>query len=138
MTDPDAYLHRQPEPHRRALGELRTAIASTASDCVETMRRGVPAFLLDGKQLVSIGAARQHVSLYVMYGNTLARLADRLAGLDVSNTVVRFDPTQPIPIDVVTDIVSSRVEEIRNPKRDRDGAARTSAHRTPPRGTGER
>jgi uncharacterized protein YdhG (YjbR/CyaY superfamily) len=138
MTDPDAYLHRQPEPHRRALGELRTAIVSTASGCVETMRRGVPAFLLDGKQLVSIGAARQHVSLYVMYGNTLARLADRLAGLDVSNTVVRFDPTQPIPIDVVTDIVSSRVEEIRNPKRDRDGAARTSAHRTPPRGTGER
>jgi uncharacterized protein YdhG (YjbR/CyaY superfamily) len=138
MTDPDAYLHRQPEPHRRALGDLRTAIVSTASDCVETMRRGVPAFLLDGKQLVSIGAARQHVSLYVMYGNTLARLADRLAGLDVSNTVVRFDPTQPIPIDVVTDIVSSRVEEIRNPKRDRDGAARTSAHRTPPRGTGER
>jgi uncharacterized protein YdhG (YjbR/CyaY superfamily) len=138
MTDPDAYLQRQPEPHRRALGELRTAIVSTASDCVETMRRGVPAFLLDGKQLVSIGAARQHVSLYVMYGNTLARLADRLAGLDVSNTVVRFDPTQPIPIDVVTHIVSSRVEEIRNPKRDRDGAARTSAHRTPPRGTGER
>jgi hypothetical protein len=51
MTDPGAYLHGQPEPHRRALGELRTAIVATAPDCVETMRRGVPAFLLDGKQL---------------------------------------------------------------------------------------
>lgn len=130
MTDPGAYLHRQPEPHRRALGELRTAIFTTAPDCVETMRRGVPAFLLDGKQLVSIGAARRHVSLYAMYGETLARLADRLAGLDVSNTVVRFDPTRPIPLDVVTDIVSSRADEIRNPTRDRGGAARTSPDRT--------
>ena len=117
MTDPDAYIRRQPEPHRRALGELRSAILSSAPDCVAAMRRGVPAFLLDGKQLVSIGAAREHVSLYVMYGDTLARLADRLTGLDVSNTVVRFDPTRPIPIDVVTDIVTFRAREIRNATR---------------------
>lgn len=134
MTDLDAYLHRQPEPHRRALGELRDAIVASAPSCVATTRRGVPAFLLDGKQLVGIGAARRHVSLYVMYGDTLARLADRLAGLDVSNTVVRFDPTRPIPIDVVTDIVRSRAVEIRNPTRDRDGAAGTSLRRTPRRG----
>jgi uncharacterized protein YdhG (YjbR/CyaY superfamily) len=134
MTDHDVYLQRQPDPHRRALGELRATIVSTAPDCVESMRRGVPAFLLDGQQLVSIGAAREHVSLYVMYGDTLARLADRLAGLDVSNTVVRFDPTRPIPIDVVTDIVRSRAVEIRNPTRDRDGAAGTSLRRTPRRG----
>lgn len=42
-----------------------------------------------------------------MYGDTLARLAARLAGLDVSNTVVRFDPTRPIPIEVVTEIVTA-------------------------------
>jgi uncharacterized protein YdhG (YjbR/CyaY superfamily) len=114
MTDLDAYVHRQPDEHRRALLELRAAIAATAPDCVESMRRGVPAFLLDGKQLVSIGAARQHVSLYVMYGDALARLAERLAGLDVSNTVVRFHPSRPIPIDVVADIVAFRADEIRN------------------------
>lgn len=114
MTDPDAYIRRQPEPHRRALRELRTAILATAPDCSEAIRRSVPAFLLDGKQLVSIGAARQHVSLYVMYGDALARLAGRLAGLDVSNTVVRFDPSHPIPIDIAADIVMFRVNEIRS------------------------
>lgn len=114
MREPDAYIRRQPDHQRRALLELRTAIRATEPDCEETMRRSVPAYLLDGKQLVSIGAARQHVSLYVMYGDTLARLADRLAGLDVSKTVVRFDPSRPIPIDVVTDLVAFRANEIRN------------------------
>lgn len=113
FADPDAYLRRQPELHRRALAELRTAIVAAEPDCVEAMRRSVPAFLLDGKQLVSIGAARRHVSLYVMYGDCLTRLADRLGGLDTSNTVVRFDPSRPIPIELVTDIVRCRASEIR-------------------------
>jgi uncharacterized protein YdhG (YjbR/CyaY superfamily) len=114
LTDADAYIRRQPDQHRRALLELRTAIVTTAPDCVETMRRSVPAYLLDGTQLVSIGAARDHVSLYVMYGDTLASLGERLVGLDVSNTVVRFDPSRPIPIDVVSRIVTCRANEIRH------------------------
>lgn len=114
MTDHEAYVGRQPEPHRRALLELRSAIVSAEPDGQEAMRRGVPAFLLDGKQLVSIGAARRHVSLYVMYGDALARLAERLVGFDVSNTVVRFDPAHPIPTDLVAEIVTLRAEEIRN------------------------
>jgi uncharacterized protein YdhG (YjbR/CyaY superfamily) len=113
LNEPDAYIRRQPDPHRRALIELRNTIVATAPECVETMRRSVPAYLLHGKQVVSIGAARQHVSLYVMYGDTLARLAERLAGLDVSDTVVRFDPALPIPIDIVHDIVMFRADEIR-------------------------
>lgn len=114
MTDHESYLARQPEAHRRALGELRAAIVSAVPDCQEATRRSVPAFLLEGKQLVSIGAARRHVSLYVMYGDALTRLAERLGGFEVSNTVVRFDPFQPIPADVVADIVTFRADEIRN------------------------
>jgi len=113
VSDSDDYINRQPEPHRRALEQLRAAIISAAPMCVEAIRRGVPAFLIDGTQLVSIGTARRHVSLYVMYGHTLRRLATRLAELDVSTTVVRFDPALPIPVDVVTEIVTMRVEEIR-------------------------
>lgn len=114
MTGPDAYIRAQPDQYQRALRALRSAIVATLPDCQETMRRGVPAYLLDGKQLVSIGAARRHVSLYVMYGDALARLAERLVGLDVSSTVVRFDPSLPIPVDVVTDIVTFRAKEIRS------------------------
>lgn len=49
-----------------------------------------------------------------MYGDALTRLAERLGGFEVSNTVVRFDPCQPIPADVVADIVTFRADEIRN------------------------
>lgn len=108
------YIEHQPTQHRAALVELRAAILTAAPDCEEATRRRVPAFLLDGKQLVSIGAARQHVSLYVMYGEALTRLAGRLTGLDVSSTVVRFDPSRPIPIGIVADIVRFRADEIRS------------------------
>lgn len=118
MTDRDraaaAYIRSEPDEVRDALLHLRAAILSAEPGCEETVRRHVPAYRLDGKPLVSIGAARRHVSLYVMYGSALHHLADRLAGLDVSKTVVRFDPARPIPLDLVTDIVRFRAREIRH------------------------
>lgn len=124
MTAHDAYIQRQPEQHRHALGALRSAIGAAAPDSVETMRRRVPCYLLDGRQLVSIGAAHRHVSLYVMYGEVLVQLAERLVDLDVSRTVVRFDPSRPIPTGLVEDIVAARAEEIRGLPRGRSGRDR--------------
>lgn len=106
------YFRRQPPRHRRSLLVLRETILEAAPEAEEVIRRRVPAYRSWGRPLVSIGAARDHVSLYVMYGNALTHLAERLTGLDVSTTVVRFDPSLPIPVRTVREIVRFRRCEI--------------------------
>lgn len=108
----DEYLVRAPNEHREALEQLRAAVLSAVPDAEEVVRSGVPAFHYRAKPLVSIGAAKGHVSLYVMYGAALRVHAAELEGYDVSNTVVRFDPAQPVPVDLVAKLVRARAAEI--------------------------
>jgi uncharacterized protein YdhG (YjbR/CyaY superfamily) len=106
------YLARAPEPQRTALEQLREAVLSVVPEADEVIRRGVPAFRYRGKPLVSLGAARRHVSLFIMYGDVLKTHAADLEPYDVSNTVVRFDPYSPIPAALVTKLVRARATEI--------------------------
>lgn len=106
------YLERLPEAHQQALKRLRQAVIAAVPDVEETVRRGVPAFRYRAKPLVSIGAALRHVSLYVMYGAVLTQHKGQLEAYDTSNTVVRFDPTVPIPVRLVKTLVRARAVEI--------------------------
>lgn len=108
----DEYLARAPDGHRMALKQLHEAVMSAVPHADEVIRRGVPAFRYHGKPLVSIGAAQRHVALYVMYGAVLTAHAAELQAYDTSNTVVRFDPNQPIPVGLVTKLVRARAAEI--------------------------
>ncbi len=98
--------------HRSALVRLRQLILAVIPRVEEVIRRGVPAFRYRGRPLVSIGAARDQVSLFVMYGSVLKRHAAELEGYDTSNTVVRFGPDEELPIDLVTNLVRARTAEV--------------------------
>lgn len=98
--------------NRDALGELHAAVTSAAPDSEQVIRVGVPAFRYRGKPLVSIGDARSHVALYIMYGSVLSTHAEELAGYETSNTVIRFDPGAGIPAELVGRLVRARISEI--------------------------
>jgi uncharacterized protein YdhG (YjbR/CyaY superfamily) len=108
----DVYLARAPEQHRKALMLLREAIKSVVPDVEETIRTRVPAFKYRGRPLVSIGSSQRHISLFVMYGQVLKKHAAALQGYDTSSTVIRFDPSRPLPIDLVKRVVRARADEI--------------------------
>jgi uncharacterized protein YdhG (YjbR/CyaY superfamily) len=107
-----SYLIQLPREHRTRLEQLRATIPTAVQDVEEVVGRGVPAFRYRGRPLVSIGAARHHVSLFVMNGRVLDAHAADLEAYDSSNTVVRFDPSRPIPVDLVTKLVKARAAEI--------------------------
>jgi uncharacterized protein YdhG (YjbR/CyaY superfamily) len=62
--------------------------------------------------LVSIAAAKRHLSLFIMYGAVLETHKEELKAFDTSNTVVRFTPNQPIPRRLVLKLVKARMAEI--------------------------
>jgi uncharacterized protein YdhG (YjbR/CyaY superfamily) len=67
----DEYLARLPREQREALDQLRQAVKSVVPGVEEVIRSRVPAFRYSGRPLVSIGAAKRHVSLFIMYGAVL-------------------------------------------------------------------
>jgi uncharacterized protein YdhG (YjbR/CyaY superfamily) len=108
----DEYLAALPRDQGEALEKLRTRIRAAAPDAQEYIGSGVPAFRYGGKYLVSFGAARRHVALYVMRGSALEALKDDLEAYDTSNTVVRFAPDEPLPTSLVKKIIEVRLGEI--------------------------
>jgi uncharacterized protein YdhG (YjbR/CyaY superfamily) len=108
----DAYLAALPDGERRALEDLRRTIRTLVPSADEVIRVGVPQFRYRGRPLVSMGATKHHLSLYVMYSQVLPRLEHQLEGLDWSNTVVRFTPEAPLPDDLIATIVRERLAEL--------------------------
>jgi uncharacterized protein YdhG (YjbR/CyaY superfamily) len=108
----DEYLAALPYDQKEALEKLRMTIRAAAPGAQESISSGIPAFKHGGRYLVSFGAAKQHVALYVMRGSALEVLEDDLKAYDTSNTVIRFAPNKPLPASLVRKTVEIRLNEI--------------------------
>jgi uncharacterized protein YdhG (YjbR/CyaY superfamily) len=78
----------------------------------EVIGSRVPAFRYNDKPLVSIGASKRHLSLFIKYGAELEIYKDELKAFDISNTVIQFTTDKPIPKRLVIRLVKARVAEI--------------------------
>ena len=108
----DSWFDRLPPEQRAALLAVWRTIARSAPDAVETIGYGVPAFHYRGRALVSIGAARNHCSLFVQSPAVMEAHAAELAGYPTSKGAVRFRPEAPLPDDLVGMLVRARIAEV--------------------------
>jgi uncharacterized protein YdhG (YjbR/CyaY superfamily) len=107
----DAYFERLPHDQRRALQALRQQILALAPDAQEAIAYGMPAYKVEGKPLVYLGAAKAHCALY---GNNARFLSPAdLAGIDHAKGTLRFTPKAPLPSAIVAKVVRARLAEIR-------------------------
>ena len=105
----DAYLAALNPPQRAALEKLRQAIRSAAPKAEECISYGVPAFRLNGKFLVALGATAKHCSLYP--GSALRALQVNLKGYDTGKGTIRFQPDHPLPAALVRKLVKARIAQ---------------------------
>lgn len=106
------YLAALPPAQREALTVLRDTIRGVAPAMEERLSSGAPFFWHRGRRAVGFGAAKEHLSFYIMHGNVLARHRKELEPYDVSRTVVRFTPNRPLPSELIRTLVRARIEEI--------------------------
>jgi uncharacterized protein YdhG (YjbR/CyaY superfamily) len=107
----DAFLAGLSEDFRRVLQALRMTIAAAAPEAVEAISYANPAFKYRGRPLVSYGAATNHCSLYVMSPAVMDAHHDELAAFETSKGTIRFQPSGPLPDDLVTRLVRARIAE---------------------------
>jgi len=110
----DEYLATVEPKQRAALQRLRKAIRAAAPKAEECICYGIPAFRLNGKFLVGLGAAANHCSFYP--GAVVATLGVKLKGYDTSKGTVRFQPAKPLPSSLVRRLVKARVAKIAKAK----------------------
>jgi uncharacterized protein YdhG (YjbR/CyaY superfamily) len=106
----DEYLRPLPTDKRAALQKLRRAIRAAAPAAVECISYQIPGFRLDGRLLVSFGAASKHCAFYP--GAAPIRLhRQALKNYETSKGTVRFDAARPLPAALVRKLVRTRIAE---------------------------
>lgn len=113
VSDPvDAYLAELPEPHRRLLAHVRDVIHDTQPGLVERISYGMPAFALDGKNIVWFASFKRHCSLYPANPHVQEALGAALAPFVGEKATIRFTPDRPIPDELVRRLVEVRAAEV--------------------------
>lgn len=67
----DAYIAKAPEFARTVLEHLRAVVHEACPDGVEGIKWSMPFFMHSGRNLLHLGAFKQHVSLGLWYGEAL-------------------------------------------------------------------
>ena len=107
----DDFLAAIPEKQRAALEDLRQKIRAAVPDATESINYGVPAFKLNGRPLVSLGAAKNHCAFYVQSPAVMEAHVKDLQGYETTKGSVHFSPGKPIPAALVTKLVKARIAE---------------------------
>lgn len=106
----DDYLATVSDDRRRALEKLRKDIKAAAPKAEECMSYGIPGFRLNGKLLVSYGAAAKHCAFYP--GSIVQQFKKELKNYDTSGKgTIRFSADKPLPSTLVREIVKARIAD---------------------------
>jgi uncharacterized protein YdhG (YjbR/CyaY superfamily) len=108
----DDYLDGLPREQKAALDRVRAVVRGVAPDAAEGKSYGMPAFLLGGRPLLGFRAAKAHLSVFPFSPAAVEAVEDRLEGFSLSKGTVRFTPDNPLPEDVLADLVRARMREL--------------------------
>lgn len=106
------YLEKLPSNEKEVLAILRNQILKLIPEMDERLSRGVPFFYYKGKRAVGFRSSKTHLSFFIMDGNVLKELQKKIAHLDVSSTVIRFTPDNPLSKEIIEMLVRARIKEI--------------------------
>jgi uncharacterized protein YdhG (YjbR/CyaY superfamily) len=105
----DEYIVGFPPDVQETLQEIRRTIKEAAPDAEETVKYRIPTFTLKGN-LVHFGAYKKHIGFYPTPSAT-EKFKEQLSAYEVSKGAVRFPLGEPVPFDLITEMVRFRVQE---------------------------
>lgn len=107
----DDYIARFPAEVQQLLRQVRQAITAAAPEAQERISYQMPAYTLEGN-LVYFAAFKNHIGFYPT-ASGIERFQAQLAGYKWAKGSVQFPLDQPIPVELIGEIVRFRVEENR-------------------------
>jgi uncharacterized protein YdhG (YjbR/CyaY superfamily) len=90
---------------------IREAIRAAAPDADEVITYKMPGFKTNGRFLVSYDAYKRHYSLFPASDPVVKQLGAEIEPFLAGRGTIRFPADRPIPVDLVSRIVTIRVAE---------------------------
>jgi uncharacterized protein YdhG (YjbR/CyaY superfamily) len=105
----DEYIAGYPPDVQKILKKIRTTIRKAAPKAAETIKYQMPTYTLNGN-LVSFGVYKQHIGIYPVPAGT-KKFQREIAGYRSAKSTVRLPLDEPIPLDLIGQLVQFRVKE---------------------------
>jgi len=106
----EEYIAGFPEEVREKLEKIRKIIKDQASDAVENISYGMPAYKTNKKPLIYFAGFKHHIGLYATPSGHDA-FKQQLSAYKQGKGSVQFPLDGPIPYDLIKKIVAFRVKE---------------------------
>lgn len=105
----DDYIANFPIDVQNILHELRATIRQAAPEAQETINYQIPTFTLKGN-LVHFAAFKKHIGFYPT-PTGIEAFKNELAAYETAKGSVKFPLNKPLPLDLISKIVTYRVAE---------------------------
>lgn len=106
----DEYIAVFPPETQKRLKAIRRAIVKHAPEAIESIAYGMPAYKTNKKPLVYFGAFAEHIGFYATPTGH-EKFKQELSIYKQGKGSVQFPLDQPLPMDLIADIVKFRVNE---------------------------
>ncbi|HEY4786349.1 MAG TPA: DUF1801 domain-containing protein [Bacteroidales bacterium] len=107
-VDIDEYIDGFPKDIQKMLELVRETIKKTAPDAKETISYAMPAFTLNGRNLVYFAGFKNHIGFYPAPVGMEA-FKQELSGYKTGRGSVQFPLDKPIPLELIAKIVKFRM-----------------------------
>lgn len=108
--DVNQYISNFPDATRDILETIRQVVKTAAPEAVETIAYGMPAYKLNGRPLVYFAGYKTHIGFYATPSGH-AEFAEDLSKYKQGKGSVQFPLDEPMPLDLISRIVTFRVME---------------------------
>jgi uncharacterized protein YdhG (YjbR/CyaY superfamily) len=108
----DDYLAAQPPDVQQILDEVRRRVAASVPDSVEAISYNIPAFKLNGRDLLYVAAWKRHISIYPIPDGDEALERD-IERYRAGKGTLQFPLSEPFPFDLVDRLAAAAVAQRR-------------------------
>jgi uncharacterized protein YdhG (YjbR/CyaY superfamily) len=106
----DEYIAGFPEDVQTILNQVRFTIRRVTPDAIESIGYGMPAYKLNGRPLVYFAGYKGHIGFYATPAGHSA-FSEELSKYKQGKGSVQFPLDQPMPYELIAQIVAFRVAE---------------------------
>lgn len=106
----DAYIAGFPEEIQGKLESMRQTIRVNAPEAIEHIAYGMLAYKTNNKPLVYFGGFDKHIGFYATPTGH-EKFKNKLSGYKQGKGSVQFPLEEPLPLDLIAEIVRFRVTE---------------------------
>lgn len=110
ITSIDAYIAEFPTEVQAVLQQVRAAIRGVVPEAEETIRYAIPTFRYKGRNLVHFAGFKNHIGFYATPDGHAGFEAE-LSKYKQGKGSVQFPLNQPVPLDLIREIVRFRAEQ---------------------------